>query len=107
MAQALIQKLTATAAGVQSAPIGAPGGGMFATYAIQVKGTGGTPTSWTVLLEASLDRTNWTTLITHNATDGSTSYEATGKPNVFTRINVTALTLGPATDIKVTSLSTP
>lgn len=108
MAQALVLKGTATTTGVVGASLGAPGGAPFATYAVQVKGTGGAPTSWIVLLEGSLDNANWTTIITHNATDGSTSTDSTGKPFLFVRTNVTALTLGgSATDIKITAVAVP
>lgn len=74
--------------------VAAPGGTPFATYGIQVKGTGGAASSWSVTLEGSLDNTNWTVLITHAATDGSTVWETTGKPCTFMRANVGSLTLG-------------
>jgi hypothetical protein len=92
---------TLTVTGAQEA-IGAPGGIPFTVYALQVKGNGGTLTSWTALLEGSLDRTNWTTLITHNASDGSTSFDTTGKPLLFVRVNLSALSLGTATSITLT-----
>lgn len=76
------------------------------SFAIQVKGVGGTPTSWTVALEGSLDGANWTTLGTHNAVDGSTVW-AVDKPVTFVRINVSALTLAPATAINVGILAVP
>lgn len=79
----------------------------FATYGIAVKGVGGTLTSWTVTLDGSLDGANWTTLITHNATDGSTSWETTGKPCLFIRVNVSALSLGTATSITVVVVAVP
>lgn len=107
MAQAQVLKGSATGTGVVGASIGAPGGAPFATYALQVKGVGGTLTSWSVTLEGSLDNTNWTVLITHAATDGSTSYETTGKPNMFVRTNVGALSLGTATSINVTAIAVP
>lgn len=78
-----------------------------AHFAIQVKGTGAAPTSWSVNLEGSLDGTNWTTLITHSATDGSTQWSAAATPRPVThfRSNCTALTLGTATNIVVRVLA--
>lgn len=78
----------------------APGGTLFNRYAIQVKGVGGTLTSWSVLIEGSLDGLNWTTLATHSATDGST-VNAVDKPVDKIRVNVSALSLGTATSINV------
>lgn len=106
MSQALSKTYNVTTTGTQL-PAGAPGGAPFATYAIQVKGVGAAATSWTAALEGSLDSTNWTTLITHNATDGSTSWETTGKPCLSVRLNVSALSLGSATSIAVTVVAVP
>lgn len=108
MAQALTKTYTGILAGASTqAPLTAPGGGPFATYAISVKGTDGTLTSWTALLEGSIDGVNWTTLITHNATAGSTSWETTGKPCLQVRVNVTALVLNTATSATVTIVAVP
>ena len=106
MAQALTIEASATATGAQPAAAAA-GGAPFSTYGLQVKGVGGTPTSWSVTLDGSLDGANWTTLITHNATDGSTSWETTGKPVLFIRVNVAAVTLGPASALKLTAVAVP
>lgn len=107
MAQAAIKAYTGITAPAAQTKVGSPGGAPFATYAISVKGTGAAPTSWTVLLEGSLDGVNWTTILTHNATDGSILWDTAGKPTVFVRANVTALTLGPATDITVVVVAVP
>lgn len=107
MAVAQVLKGAATTTGVVGRSLGAPGGAPFATYSMQVKGTGATPTAWTVALEGAEDNTNWTTIVTHAngaQVDGVTVSDATGKPFLFVRLNVTALTLGPATDIKVTAV---
>jgi hypothetical protein len=80
-------------------PVGAPGV-PFEKYSIQAKGVGAAPTSWTAVLEGSLDSTNWTALITHNASDGSTSF-AVDKPCNFVRLNLSALSLGSATAINI------
>lgn len=80
----------------------------YATYAIQVKGVAGAASSWSVTLEGSLDGVNYTTIATHNATDGSTVWETTGKPTLFVRPNVGALTLGgSATSITVIVVAVP
>jgi hypothetical protein len=83
---------------------------MFAMYGLQVKGTGAAPTSWSVTLDGSLDRVNWTTLITHangaNA-DGATVWDTAGKPCLFYRVNVASLTLGSATDVKISAIGVP
>ena len=73
-------------------------------YGIQVKGTGAAPTSWTALLEGSLDGTNFSTLITHNANDGSILWLIGGVnlPCLYMRSRVSALSLGSATNIVVT-----
>jgi hypothetical protein len=72
----------------------------FANYSIQVKGVGAAPTSWTAVLQGSLDSTNWSTLITHSATDGSTQFTA-DKPCTFVRLNLSALSLGSATAVDI------
>jgi hypothetical protein len=106
MAQALINTYTATTTGVQGS-FGAPGGAPFSTYALQVKGTGAAPTSWSVTLEGSLDNANWTTIITHSATDGSTQFDTNGKPVLFVRVNVGSLSLGSATNIVIKAVAVP
>lgn len=96
-----------TATGAQAPIIAAPGSSPFATYAVSVKGASAAATSWTVLLEGSLDAVNWTTITTHNATDGSTVWETTGKPAMFVRPNVTALSIGSAVSIAVIVVAVP
>lgn len=81
-------------------PCGAPGGVPFNNYAIQVKGVGAAPTSWTAVLEGSLDSANWTTLISHTTPDGSTQW-AVDKPVTAVRLNLSALSLGSATAVDV------
>ena len=80
--------------------VGAPGGVPFSKYAIQAKGVGAAPTSWTAILEGSLDSTNWTTLISHTTPDGSTQF-AVDKPATSVRLNLSTLSLGSATAINV------
>src|SRR3954466_12488199 len=81
-------------------PIAAPGGLPFARYGVQVKGVGGVTTSWTLTVEGSNDQANWTILATHNASDGSTVF-AVDKPCLYVRSNLSAVTLGPASAVKI------
>ena len=86
-------------------------------FSIAVKGTGATPTSWTVNLQISLDNTNWTTILVHSNTsppaddvrvDGQTiSTGANRYPALYFRSNVSAVTLGGASNIVVTIAGRP
>ena len=81
------------------------------TFALAVKKTGSV-TSWTVLLEGSLDGTNWTTLLTHtNASPGDALIIAptagVRTPVNYLRLNCSALTLGTGTAIVATFAATP
>jgi len=74
-------------------------------FALQVKGTGASATSWTVVLQASEDGSNYFTILTHATADGDGAIVfITGKVAKYYRVNVTALTLGSATNISVTSV---
>lgn len=96
-----VDNFTATGKGTIVAVTDAP----TSQYAIQVKGVAVGATSWTVLLEGSLDGVNFTTILTHNATDGSTVVSgSTLSPYLYFRSNCTALSLGSATSINVTIL---
>lgn len=107
MGQALVKTYSATTTGALE-KLSAPGAAPFATYAFSVKGVGGAATSWTVLLEGSLDGVNWSTIATHNATDGSIVWETSGKAAMHVRPNVSALSLGgSATAIAVTVVAVP
>lgn len=78
-------------------------------FSLQVKEQGGTATSWTVDLEGSLDGENWTALISHSrltSGDGKTVFLGDQEKLVFYwRANVTNLSLGTATGIKVDVLA--
>lgn len=80
-------------------------------FGIQVKGTSVAPTSWTVVLEGSLDGTNFSTLLTHTNTslgDGAVLHSgATVLPVLYFRSRCTALSLGSATNIVVTIVGVP
>lgn len=98
--------LTATATGAGASTAVRPDQSKFAS--IQVKGTGGAATGWTVVLQGSLDGTNWTNIRTHGTADGDGVVLFAGdnipRPVAFVRLNVTALTLGTATNIVCTAV---
>jgi hypothetical protein len=103
---------TQSAAAVQSANYTSTGYGAVvdcssvgaSRCSIQVKGTGASATSWDVRLEGSLDGVSYTPLLQHSDNSADGSIVASG-PNVYLvrylRVNVSALSLGSATDIKV------
>jgi hypothetical protein len=70
--------------------------------------TTGTVTSWTVVLECSLDNVNFTTALTHtNLTPGSNAINfggTTAFPCLYFRSHATALTLGSGTNVIATIL---
>lgn len=73
-------------------------------FALMVKGTGDTPTSWTVVLEGSLDSTNFSQILTHTTADGNAEIVWSGVipfPVLYFRVRVSALVLGSATNINV------
>lgn len=76
------------------------------SFAVEVAIPSGAITSWTVNLEGSLDGVNWTQLISHTATIGSTQW-AVDKPVVFVRVNVATLVLNTAPSITVVVLAVP
>lgn len=75
-------------------------------FGVQVSIPSGAITSWSVTLEGSIDGVNWTVLITHAATIGSTQW-AVDKPVTFVRVNVGALTLNTAPSISVGLIAVP
>jgi hypothetical protein len=68
---------------------------------IQVKGTGAAPTSWTVLLEGSINGTDYDTLATHDTAegDGGILFVPLPAPVKKFRSRCSALSLGGATNI--------
>lgn len=68
-------------------------------FAVQVSIPSGSITSWTVLLEGSVDNSNFTTLLTHNSTIGSTIFLTSASPVLFYRTRCTALSLNTAPSI--------
>lgn len=76
-------------------------------FGLQVKGTGGVPTSWDVKLEGSLDGTSFTEILDHPTAIGDGIIMWSGvldSPCLYFRSRVAALTLGPASNIVVTIL---
>jgi hypothetical protein len=79
-------------------------------FGLQVKGTGAAATSWTANLQASLDGTNYATILTHsNASDsdGSIVWISTPAPALHFRSSVSAVSLGAASNIVVTIVGMP
>lgn len=77
-------------------------------YAIQVTVPSGTPVSWTVNLEISLDGSTWETVLTHTKLLNSFSINSlTGNPRPanFMRFNVTALNKGSSPNITAYALA--
>lgn len=76
-------------------------------FTISAKATGAV-TSWTIVLEGSLDNTNFTTLLTHtNVTPGDGSLITTGTsaiPMLYFRARCSAITLGGGTNVIATIL---
>jgi hypothetical protein len=100
MALSKVYNATTTGAGPPSSSPAT----LFQNYGLQVKGQGGTVTSFTVNLEGSLDGANWTTL--GSASSDGAVVSVTGKPVQFVRPNVSALSLGTATSINVYFIAT-
>lgn len=79
------------------------------SFALQVTGTGAAPTSWTVILEGTLDGTTFTEIMRHDNvqdSNGVTKFSgALRYPCNQFRTRCSALTLGSATDIVVQLLA--
>jgi len=76
-------------------------------FTIQVVSTGAAATAWTVKIEGSLDGVNFSEIAQHTEADGDGSVLWAGAniaASAYFRINVTALTLGAATNITVYAL---
>lgn len=82
----------------------------FSKFALQCAQTG-TVTSWTVVLQVSLDGTNYSTILTHTkADDGDGVVIFTGPnryPALYFRSNCTELTLGGGTNVVATIVGMP
>lgn len=75
-------------------------------FAVQVKGTGAAPTAWEVVLEGSLNGTQFTTIATHksgagNQVDGALVWQSAATPAKYFRSRLVSITLGPATNVVV------
>lgn len=77
----------------------------MSTFGLQCKQTG-TVTSWTVVLEGSLDGTNFVTILTHtkagNNDGGIVWTSAALYPVLYFRSQCTAITLGGGTNVVAT-----
>lgn len=77
----------------------------LAAFAIQVKGTGAAATAWNVVIEGSLDGTNYSTIATHvntAHTDGQVLWVGASRPCLYFRSRCVSVTLGSATNIVAT-----
>ncbi len=76
----------------------------FSLYVVQT----GSITSWTVVLEASLDNVNFTTVLTHTNTTPGTGLVVFGGtsafPALYFRARCSAITLGAGTNVVATIL---
>ena len=76
-------------------------------FTLQVVGGGAAATAWTVKIEGSLDGVNFSEIAQHTEADGNGAVLWAGAniaASAYFRTNVTALTLGAATDITVYAL---
>lgn len=78
-------------------------------FSLQVKGTGAAATAWNVVVEGSLNNSQFTTILEHsnagefrNAADGETVYIDTGAPWLYFRSRLVSVTLGSATNVIAT-----
>lgn len=79
----------------------------FSAFAIGVKGTGAAATAWNVVIEGSIDGTNYSTIATHVNTvhtDGQVLWVGANRPCLYFRSRCVSVTLGSATNIVATIL---
>lgn len=82
------------------------------TFSLQVKGTGAAATAWNIILEGSLDGTNYTQILQHATSgntpplgaqgDGTTMWVQAGPFLYFRTRSASTLTLGSATNVVAT-----
>lgn len=80
------------------------------SYALQVKGHSAAATAWNVVLEGSLDGTNFFVLATHANTTPQTDGDlvfAVDKPCSYARARCVSVTLGGAGSLDVNWLAVP
>lgn len=78
-------------------------------FSLQVKGTGAVPTAWNIVLEGSLDGTNYTQILQHSDAnplganvDGATVWGTAGPFLYFRSRSQATLNLGSATNVVAT-----
>lgn len=77
------------------------------SFAIAVKGTGASATTWDIRLEGSLDNVNFSTILSHTNTTGDGVIMSSGavlSPCLYFRSRVAGLVLGGASNVVVTIL---
>ena len=77
-------------------------------FSIQVKGTGAAADAWSIILEGSLNNSNFTTIVTHGTADGDGAVKVATAvfPVLYFRSRLDTVTLGGASNIVVTILGT-
>ena len=73
-------------------------------FTIQVKGVGAGATAWTATIEGSNNEVNWSSIVAHGTADLDATLKNSGATPwapKFVRINLTGLTLAPATALGV------
>ena len=93
------QQITITATGVTLLADLRNAGKSRDEFTVQAKGTGAAPTTLTAALEGSIDGANWTSLQAIAQTDDGVLKFVAQKLVTMYRINVTALTLGGASNV--------
>jgi hypothetical protein len=79
-------------------------------FALQVKGTGAVPTSWEVVLEVSLNGSQFTPILTHKSgvdADGSVLLFGAAGPVLYFRSRCVSVALGPASEVVATIAAKP
>lgn len=80
----------------------------FCVYGRTGIGNPQAPTTWDVRLEASINGQSWTEIAAHTNADGNGTLKwITGKPAIYVRYRVAALTLGSAANIAVNVVGRP
>lgn len=75
-------------------------GKVVSKFALVVKSTGTAATAWSVTLKGSLDGVTWDTLITQATGDGDGIIKyAVDKPVRWVRLDMSGITLSPATNV--------
>jgi hypothetical protein len=101
---------SATFTGTQTGPVVDVSDTPLKHFTIQAKQTG-TVTSWTVVLEHSLDGVNFRPILTHTKVDnedaGTVASGPSPRVSLYLRLRCTAISLGSGTNVVVTFAGMP